>query len=313
MLHEFQEEPTDRHKDFNTMSEQNNKTFEERMRELGGNANIMTRTGGAVGDAVNAVVSLIAQFGAAYPILEGIISFVLLTVAGYPVGLRIALISPQIAALFLAYRYSDTPMTDAGQRAIRIAELAAVANTGLALVLALLPTIGIELESLKFIEFLLVIPILIAGNAYYVAIHNTYSAVLKKKQHKIDGDNEMADKVRIATATLAQNTARDSMQTTRLEMQANATERMANDPLIQQIQVKALYAKMVADMMASGDVHPSSKLGKQLVALADKAVMSDETQPDFDMQGLRPLSLNEHVVNGTDFLANGNGHKNGVR
>lgn len=294
-------------------TEQPQISFMDRVNALGQNANIMSQVSRQVGEFIGTAVDSGAELGSFVPVIEIVVtigSFIgagLGATFGYEV--LIGLVLAQIVALYLVAHYKSIAMSKIGQAAIYLAVIVGAINTALAVYLALTSHGDATAVNPIIWQF----PAYSSGAAilfFYVAKLFTHEAVANRRRLRVESENEIAEIQRSQAAKRAMNTARDTMQQTRLEMEADAMEELANDERMKAIQKRAMYLTVVSDILSQYEINQNSKLGKQLLSLADEAVNGD--RPQFDLSDLEPV-LNG---SGTDFLAsNGNGqaHRNGVR
>lgn len=295
-------------------TEQQQISFMDRVNNWGNNASVMSQVSRQVGEFIGTAVDSGAELGSFVPVIEIIVtigSFIgagLGATFGYEV--LIGLVLAQIVALYLVAHYKEIAMATLGQAAIYAAVIVGAINTALAIYLALTSHDGTAVNPAIW-QF----PAYSSGAAilfFYIAKLFTHESVANRRRLRVESENEIAEIQRSQAAKRAMSAARDNMQQTRLTMEETAMEALAADPLMQKIQSKAMYLTMVQDIMTQYEIAPNSKLGKQLLSLAETAVNSDD-KPEFDMSDLQPI-LNGR--NGADFLApnaNGNGHRNGVR
>lgn len=227
-----------------------------------------------VGHAANTAIDSIAEFGAFIPLLEILVTIAAFYAAGlgelFGVEVLVGLVFAQIGALYLTAHYKGVAMSVTGQVAIYLSIFVGAANTGLAVYLALNAERGGEMMALAW-QF----PAFSAGLAVlfmYVAKMFTHEQVAGRRRLQVESENEIAEISRARQAERAMNAARDQMLQTRLNMERKGLLELSKDERMQSIQKRAMYLTVVNDIMNQYDVKPASKLGKQLLGLADEAV-----------------------------------------
>lgn len=275
-----------------------------------------------VGGVANTLIDSVAEFGAFIPLLEILVTIAAFYAAGlgefFGIEVLVGLVFAQIGALYLTAHYRGIAMSGIGQAAIYLSVIVGAANTGLAVYLALNAHSAAGLNPLAW-QF----PAFSAGLAVlfmYAAKIFTHEQVANRRRLQVESENEIAEITRARAAERATNTARSRMQQTRLNMESTALDDLANDARMQAIQKRAMYLTVVQDILTQYQIHPSTKLGKSLLGLADEAVnVGGETAvnpaagvPAAVSPALSPVPRIESVE---DFLSvtNGNGHANGYR
>lgn len=231
-----------------------------------------------VGNAANTAIDSIAEFGAFIPLLEILVTIAAFYAAGlgeiFGIEVLVGLVFAQIGALYLTAHYKGVAMSTAGQLAIYLSIVVGAANTGLAVYLALNAHGGGEMMALAW-QF----PAMSAALAVlfmYVAKMFTHEQVANRRRLQVESENEIAEITRARQSERSMNRARDEMQQTRLNMEKMALRELSRDERMQAIQKRAMYLTVVQDIMNQYDVKASSRLGKQLLGLADEAVAGGE-------------------------------------
>lgn len=236
------------------------------------------------GSLLSGTIDGLAEFGALIPLGEIIVTIGAFYGAGlgelYGVHVLMGLVFAQVAALYLTSHYRDTAMHEVGETAIFTSIIIGAINTGIAVYLALSAESGSTLPAwLRFI------PAFSSGGAVllmYVAKYFTHERVSTRKQLKQQASNELKEMERVATAERNRANTLAKMQQTRLNMEASALERMAKNPQILEVQERAMWMTVVHEIMATYGINQRTKLGKQLIALADESLSEQDLKDAID-------------------------------
>lgn len=271
-----------------------------------------------VGAVANTLIDSIAEFGAFIPLLEIIVTIAAFYAAGlgamFGVEVLVGLVFAQLAALYLTAHYRGVAMSGLGLASIFLSIIVGAANTGLAVFLALNAhsETGIPQLAWQFPAFSAALAVLFM----YGAKMFTHEQVANRRRLAVEATNELAEIKRRHDAQTNMNTTRDNMLQTRADMEETAMNELANDPRMQAIQKRAMWITVVKDIMNQYDVRENSKLGKQLLGLADEAVSNDGQERPFSLGDLDRIFPEAEK----DFLSqngrrqpqtNGNGRSNG--
>lgn len=265
-----------------------------------GNERLTAFNGVVVGIArtVGTLTGSLSEFGQLVPLLEIAVTAGVFWRYGGHLEVIMGVFFAQLVALFLVNHYANIAMTAAGQWSIYASILVGAINTGFAISYGLNGGGGLGGFMADFVGMTAAVSIVLS----YVAKLFTHDAVARRTALKARGDAALAEIKRKAKHEGAVNVARDTMQTARLGLETAAMERLANDPTMQTIQTKATYLTLVSDIMQQYQIAPQSKLGKQLLELAETAVTAGGGDA-VDAAGLPPIA----AANG-----HSNGHSNGV-
>lgn len=256
------------------MSEQQDRTFMERVNAWGENANVMSQVSKQIGEFVGTAVDSGAELGSLVPVVEIVVTIGSFIGAGlgdtFGYEVLIGLVLAQIVALYLVAHYKGIAMATLGQASIYLAVVVGAVNTALAVYLALTSHDGTAVDPAIW-QF----PAYSSGAAilfFYVAKLFTHEAVANRRLLRVESENQIAEIKRAEKARREMNKSRDKMQGARLTMEADAMAALAQDERMKAIQKRAMYLTVVQDIMNQYEVKPSSKLGKQLLELANEAV-----------------------------------------
>ena len=263
------------------MTEETKKNRIENMEQQIDKTNALIKsTGGLFSEMIESV----AEFGALIPLGEIIVTIGTFYGAGlgevYGIHVLMGLVFAQVAALYLTSHYRDIAMHELGEAAIFTSILIGAMNTGIAVYLALSAEANTTLPNwLRFV------PAFSSGLAVllmYVAKYFTHERVSTRKRLKQQATNEIKEMERKATAERNRANTLDKMQQTRLEMEAAALERMATNPTILEVQERAMWMTTVHEIMATYGINQRSKLGKQLINLANESLSEQDLKDAID-------------------------------
>lgn len=292
---------------------------EENLNQLGQRFDLLSTAADKFGGFANSAMESGAQIFVTLPALELIVTISAFVASGLASQLGIevlaGLVFAQACALYLVSHYRNIAMHPVGLAAIYAAIVTGAVNTGTAVWLALTVHDGVNVP-----PFAILLPAFSGGASvlyYYAAKMFTARQVANRRRLAVESTNELAEIRRAAEAQRNRDTTLETMQQTRLNMEETALLALANDPRMMEIQKRAMYLTVVNSILTQYTIQPQSKLGKQLLELADKAVNGGE----LDLTDLQPLATpangqgNGAAGHSTDFLAtNGaaNGHRSGV-
>ncbi len=252
----------------------------------------------ALGNLTSDIIDSVAEFGAFIPLAEIIVTVAVYSAAGlgefYGIEVLAGLVFAQVAALYLAAHYRDTAMHPIGQGAIFLSVIVGAVNTATAVYMAM-----IHGQGAAWVGY---VPAFSAGIAVllmYTAKLFTSVRVHSRKRLTAVATNELAELNRKGDADRRQAALLDDMQNTRLQMQSDALNDLANDSRIRAIQRRAMYQTVVKGILDNYAIHPNSVLGKELLHLAREAAhgAADDTavsEPELDPTVWRDDFLPEH-------------------
>ncbi len=273
-----------------------------------------------IAKTIGTLTGSLSEFGQLVPLLEIAVTAGVFWRYGGHLEVIMGVFFAQLVALFLVNHYANIAMTAAGQWSIYASILVGALNTGFAISYGLNGGGGLNGFMADFVGMTAAVSIVLS----YVAKLGTHDAVARRTALKARGDAALAELKRKAKHEAAVNSNLDAMQLARLGLQSRATDELTTDPRMEAIQRRAMAGTFVNEILQSFSIAPQSKLGKELLAQAEKLAAVDG---DIDLSDLQPLAVPtngaaaEHGngVNAGDFLAvptngrpNGNGYTNGV-
>lgn len=292
---------------------------EDNLNQLGKRFDMLSTAADKFGSFANSAMESAAQIFVTLPALELIVTIGAFVASGLASQLGIevlaGLVFAQAAALYLVSHYRHIAMHPIGLAAIYLAIVTGAVNTGAAVYLAL----TVHGASAAVPTFATLLPAFSGGLSimyYYAAKMFTAEQVATRRRLAVESAENLAEIKRASQAQRQRAAALDAMQLTRLEMERDALNDLANDPRMAEIQKRAMYLTVVNAILNQYAIQSNSKLGKQLLELADKAVNGG----DIDLTDLQPITLptgaaagHGNGVNVGDFLAAPtNGYTNGV-
>ena len=264
--------------------------------------NSLVRT---IGNLFSDVIDSLAELGSMIPLAEIIVTIAAFYGAGlgevYGIEVLIGLVFAQIAALYLTAHYKDTAMTKLGDAAIFASIFIGAANTGIAVYLAL----SAAEEGGEVASWVWYVPAFSAGFSVllmYIAKMFTHERAHSRTLKRHESEAKMKELKREADAARKRSATLDEMQQLRLEMDSKSLKRLAENPTILQIQDQAMWMTLVADIMKQYGIRQNSKLGKQLIELAEQGASAEA-----DGESLPEPVFNEIE----DFLAQNQNRTNG--
>lgn len=277
----------------------------DRIKEMEDKVNKTNSLVRTIGNLFSDVIDSLAELGSMIPLAEIMVTIMAFYGAGlgevYGLEVLVGLVFAQIAALYLTAHYRDTAMTKLGDAAIFTSIFIGAANTGIAVYLAL----ASAEEGGTVARWVWYIPALSAGLSVllmYVAKMFTHERASSRVHKRHESDAEMKELKREADASRKRAETLAEMQQVRLDMDADALNRLAQNPMIKQIQDQAMWMTLVADIMKQYNIRQNSKLGKELIALAQQGANGAEGEalPEPDVSDLVDdfLAQNQNRTNG---------------
>ena len=277
----------------------------DRIKEMEDKVNKTNSLVRTIGNLFSDFIDSIAELGSMIPLGEIVVTIAAFYGAGlgevYGLEVLMGLVFAQVAALYLTAHYKDTAMTKLGDGAIFTSIFLGAANTGIAVYLAL----NTAHTGGEVANWVWNVPAFSAGASVllmYIAKMFTHERAHSRTLKRHESEAQMKELKREADAERKKAQTLADMKQMRLDMDADSLNRLAQNPMILQIQDQAMWMTLVADIMKQYGIRQNSKLGKQLIALAEQGANSAESD------ALPEPDINELVE---DFLAQNQNQTNG--
>ncbi len=256
-----------------------------RLQEMENTVNQTNSLVASIGKLLGDVIDSFAELGSMIPFIEIMVTFVAFYGAGlsdvYGYEVMVGFVIAQIAALYLTAHYKDMAMHWLGDTVIFLSVFGGAINTGIAIYLAL--AVANDIDIPQPIIFVPAFSSAFGVLFIYLAKLFTHARQSTRVQKRHEAKEALKSFQRKAASERQRTATLDKMQNTRLKMEADALQELATDPRIQTIQKKAMWLTVVGEIMKQYDINPRSRLGKELLQLANEGT---NPEPDFELPPL---------------------------